>query len=60
MREAKLKYNHGCYEIIEEGDYVICIVSRKKILLKDLKYWNVDLQEPYFSSIEVAQKYQND
>ena len=60
MREAKIKYNHGGYEIIEEGDYVNCSVSGKKIYLKDLKYWNVDFQEPYFSPIEVAQKYQND
>ena len=60
MREAKIKYNQGSYEIIEEGDYVNCSVSGKKIYLKDLKYWNVDLQEPYFSPIEVAQKYQND
>jgi hypothetical protein len=29
MREAKIKYNHGSFEIIEEGDYVICIVSGK-------------------------------
>jgi len=60
MIEAKIKYNHGSYEIIEEGDYVICAVSKKKIFLKDLKYWNVEIQEPYFSPIEVAQKYQND
>lgn len=60
MIKAKIKYNHGSYEIIEEGDYVICAVSKKKIFLKDLKYWNVEIQEPYFSPIEVAQKYQND
>ena len=60
MREAKIKYFHGSFEVVSEGDFVICAVSRKKILLKDLKYWNVDLQEPYFSPIEVAQKYQND
>lgn len=60
MIEAKIKYNHGSYEIIEEGDYVICAVSKKKIFLKDLKYWNVEIQEPYFSPIEVAKKYQND
>lgn len=60
MREAKIKYNHGSFEIIEEGDYVICAVSKKKIFLKDLKYWNVEIQEPYFSPIEVAKKYQND
>lgn len=60
MIKAKIKYNHGSYEIIEEGDYVICAVSKKKIFLKDLKYWNVEIQEPYFSPIEVAKKYQND
>ena len=60
MTEAKLKYKQGNYEIISEGDYVLCAVSRKKIFLKDLKYWNVELQEPYFSPLEVAQKFQND
>jgi len=60
MKEAKLKYNQGNYEIINDGDYVICGVSGKKILLKDLKYWNVDLQEAYFSPLEVAKKYQHD
>jgi len=39
---------------------VLCAVSRKKIFLKDLKYWNVELQEPYFSPLEIAQKFQND
>ena len=60
MKEAKIKYFHGSFEVESKGDFVICAVSGKKILLKDLKYWNVDLQEPYFSPIEVAQKYQND
>ena len=27
---------------------------RKKILLKDLNYWNVNLQEAYFSPKEVT------
>jgi len=60
MKEAKLEYNHGSFKIISEGEYVLCSVSGKKILLKDLKYWNVDLQEAYFSPIEVAQKFEND
>jgi len=60
MREAKLKYKQGNYEIIIEGEYVLCGVSKKKIFLKDLKYWNVELQEPYFSPIEVAKKYYDD
>ena len=32
-------------------------VSGKKILLKELNYWNVDLQEAYFSPIEVNERY---
>jgi len=60
MKEAKLEYNHGSFKIVLEGEYVLCSVSGKKILLKDLKYWNVDLQEAYFSPIEVAQKFEND
>lgn len=60
MNEAKIKYFQGSFEIQSEGDFVICAVSGKKILLKDLKYWNVELQEPYFSPIEIAKKFNND
>lgn len=60
MNEAKIKYFQGSFEIQSEGDFVICAVSGKKILIKDLKYWNVELQEPYFSPIEVAKKFNND
>ena len=56
MNEAKLKYKQGSFEVIKEGDFVLCAVSQKKILLKDLRYWNVNLQEPYFSPVEIKQK----
>ena len=49
---ARLKYLNNPFEIIENGTHVICAVSGKKILLENLNYWNVDLQEPYFSYIE--------
>jgi hypothetical protein len=49
---AKLKYLPNNFKIIEEGDHVICSVSGKKISLNNLTYWNVDLQEPYFSYVE--------
>ena len=49
---ARLKYLDNSFEIIENGTHVICAVSGKKILLENLNYWNVDLQEPYFSYIE--------
>ena len=53
---AKLKYLPNNFKIIEEGDYVICAVSGKKISLNHLTYWNVDLQEPYFSYVEAEIK----
>ena len=54
---AKLKYLPNNFNIIEEGDHVICAVSGKKILLENLNYWNVDLQEAYFSPKEVNEKF---
>ena len=53
---AKIKYLPNNFEVIQDGDYVLCAVSGKKILLKDLTYWNVELQEAYFSYIEAAIK----
>ena len=52
-KKAKLIFKHNYFEIVEEGDYVLCSVSGKKILLQNLNYWNVDLQEAYFSPVEV-------
>ena len=53
---AKLKYLPNNFEIIDPGDYVVCAISNKKIPLDQLTYWNVELQEPYFSYIEAAKK----
>ena len=53
---ARLKYLDNSFEIIEDGSYVLCAVSGKKILLQNLNYWNVDLQEPYYSYIEANLK----
>ena len=55
-KKAKLIFKHNYFEIIEEGDYVLCAVSGKKILLPDLNYWNVDLQEAYFSPVEANKR----
>ena len=35
---AKLKYLPNAFNIIEDGDHVICAVSKKKILLENLTY----------------------
>ena len=53
---AKLKYLPNNFQIIENGDHVICAISGKKIPLEKLNYWNVELQEPYYSYLEVAIK----
>ena len=53
---AKLKYLPNNFEIVEEGDYVVCSISGKKISLDKLTYWNVELQEPYYSYIEASKK----
>ena len=58
-KKAKLIFKHNSFDIIEEGDFVLCAVSGKEIELKDLNYWNVDLQEAYFSVIEANQRYKS-
>ena len=49
---ATIKYLPNNFKIVEDGDHVICAVSGKKIYLDKLTYWNVELQEAYFSYVE--------
>ena len=55
---AKLKYGPNTFEVLKKGNYVICAVSGKKIPLDKLTYWNVELQEAYFSPKEAQQRYE--
>ena len=55
-KKAKLIFKHNYFEILEEGDYVLCSISGKKISLQNLNYWNVELQEAYFSYKEAFLK----
>ncbi len=56
--KAKLKFLPSNFEIIEKGEFVICAVSGKKIPLNSLTYWNVELQEAYFSPLEAQKRYE--
>ena len=56
---AKIKYLSNNFEIIEDGDHVIFAISQKKILIENLNYWNVDLQEAYYSYKEASMKKEN-
>jgi hypothetical protein len=57
-KKAVLRYKPNYFDIIEEGDHVICAISKKLIPLENLNYWNVDLQEAYFSPVEAKIKYE--
>ena len=58
-KKAKLIFKHNYFEIVEEGDHVLCAVSGKEITLQNLNYWNVELQEAYFSSIEANERFKS-
>jgi hypothetical protein len=45
--EAQLRYGHGEFKVVRNGGFVRCAVTGLPILIDDLKYWSVDLQEPY-------------
>ena len=45
---AKLKYAKQVWNNWA-GDHVICAVSKQKIYLQNLNYWNIEHQEAYFS-----------
>ena len=53
---ATIKYLPNNFKIVKDGDHVICAISGKKIYLDKLTYWNVELQEAYFSYIEANKK----
>lgn len=50
--KAKLKFKANSFDVLEPGDHVICAVSNKKIPLNNLNYWNIELQEAYYSPEE--------
>ena len=53
---AKIRYLPNNFEVIQDGDHVICAISGKKIPLESLAYWNVEEQEAYFSYLEASIK----
>ena len=58
-KKAKLVYKHNSFDIIEEGKFVICAISGKEIPLNQLAYWNVELQEAYYSPLEVNERFKS-
>ena len=55
--EADVKYLDGDFRVIRPGAFVRCAVTGAAIPLEELKYWSVDLQEPYASPEAVLQRH---
>ena len=53
---AKIKYLPNNFKVLEEGDHVICAISGKQIKIDELQYWNVELQEAYYSYVEASKR----
>ena len=45
--EARLRYLDGEFQVLTPGDFVRCAVTGEPIMLPDLRYWSVELQEAY-------------
>ena len=49
--EARLRYLDGDFQIVTPGAFVRCSVTGREIPLDELRYWSVELQEPYIDAI---------
>jgi hypothetical protein len=55
--EARVRYLDGEFQVITPGDFVRCAVTGEPIMLPDLRYWSVELQEAYASAEISLQRY---
>ena len=55
-QEARLRYADGDFVIMTSGAFVRCAVSGRPIPLPALRYWSVDLQEPYIDAAAAASR----
>jgi hypothetical protein len=58
--EAEVKYLDGDFRVVRPGAFVRCAVTGVPIPLEELKYWSVDLQEPYISPEAVLQRHHSE
>jgi hypothetical protein len=55
--EAEVRYLDGDFRVIRPGAFVRCAVTGAEIPLEELRYWSVDLQEPYVSLEAVLKRH---
>jgi hypothetical protein len=55
--EAEVKYLDGDFRVVRPGAFVRCAVTGVPIPLEELKYWSVELQQPYASPEAVLRRH---
>lgn len=55
--EAGLRYGHSEFDIVKPGTFVRCAVTGVPIPLEDLRYWSVELQEPYADAVVATRRH---
>ena len=55
--EAEVKFLDGDFRVVRPGAFVRCAVTGLPIPLEELKYWSVDLQEPYINPEAVLRRH---
>ena len=53
---AQLHYGDGDYVVLKPGRFVVCAVTARQIPLDALRYWSIDLQEPYVGPGELIER----
>lgn len=56
-RQAKLRYLSGSYHVLAPGDFVLCAVTGRRIVLPALRYWSHELQEAYVDAVVATTRY---
>ena len=56
--EARLRFLDGEFQVLSPGDFVRCAVTGEPIMLPDLRYWSVELQEAYATAEIAVKRYQ--
>jgi hypothetical protein len=56
-RRARLRYLPGSYQVLEQGDHVVCAVTGDVIPLATLRYWSHELQEAFRDAEAANRRY---
>jgi len=54
---AVLHYGDGEFVVLKPGRYVLCAVTKAKIPVEALRYWNPALQEAYATPAEATARW---